>query len=202
MPGEDGAVAVTAESPFGLGGRVAIEPAPTTGILELDGKELGRPLLAGVEPARSQQAKIQVDRPLTVPPAGSVSWEAEDGLVFAGMVIGTDEKASGKCFVWQPIDSRVTRSVGFTVWPLEVARAGRYYLWARTLAVDPTADSFSLAVADGSREILPKRLGTCRANKNWLWQPLKLDRAATATPWNCRPGVAICTDPAQPRGPR
>jgi hypothetical protein len=182
VPGEDGAVAVSAQSPFGLGGAVAIEPAPTTGIFELDGKELGRPLLASVEPARSQQEKIQLDRPLAVPPAGSVAWEAEDGLVFAGMVVGTDEKASGKRFIWQPIDSQVTRSVGFSMWPLEVARAGRYYLWARTLAVDPKADSFALAVADGSHEIVTKKAWHLSRDTNWLWQPLKLDRAASVTP--------------------
>ena len=157
---------------------MALEPAPTTGIFELDGREIGRPLLAGVDPAQSQQQKIQVDRPLAVPPTGSVTWEAEDGLVFAGMVVGGDEKASGKHFVWQPIDSQVTRSLGFTVWPLQVARTGRYYLWARTLAVDPTADSFALAVADDSREILTKKAWHLRAirigsgsRSNWIEPP-------------------------------
>ncbi len=130
VPGEAGPVAISVDAPFGQG-RITLQPAPPAGILELDGKEIGRPLLAGLEPAIS--CKISQDRPVNVPPAGSVRWEAEDGLVFPSMIVGDDKQASGGRYLWEPLAADATgRPKGYALWPLEVAQAGKYYLWAHS----------------------------------------------------------------------
>ena len=51
VPGQDGPVSVLVEGPFKAEGRVQLVPSPCRGVLELDGKEIGRPLLSTAVPA-------------------------------------------------------------------------------------------------------------------------------------------------------
>jgi hypothetical protein len=191
VPGEEGPVSVAAGKPYGQSNTVVLEPPPARAVLECNGREIGRPLLEVVEPAHSCRNGINVARPLQVPAEGCVCWEAEDGLVFAGMMVGEDDGASARRYVWQPADAEVTRLPGTVMWPLYVAKAGRYYLWGRALATDPTADSFFVKLIGPSSDLLPRTAWPLRRADRWLWQRVSLEKSQQPTPWELPAGPCI-----------
>ncbi|HUT89798.1 MAG TPA: hypothetical protein VMY37_09895 [Thermoguttaceae bacterium] len=183
VPGEDGPVAVEAAAPFGLGGGVRLVPEPTRGVLELDGEEIGRPLLESIEPVASYRQRADRLRPVDVPAEGGVYWEAEDGLVFPGMIAADDPDASAGRYVWQPADDVWGRSTGSVTWPLRVARAGRYWLWGRVFAPDPQSDSFYVRLLGDTDPLQPEAASWHTGHGDrWRWQFLALDRAKAPTP--------------------
>jgi hypothetical protein len=206
VPGETGPVAVETTAPFGRGG-VRLDPPPPTGILELDGREIGRPILQAVEPVYSSLAGTRHAprnahphaereeypgdplRAIALPAQGNVSWEAESGLVFPGMIVAEDPKASGGSYVWQPADSRVQHLMGSIYWPIDVSRAGRYYLWARVWAPDDDHNSFSIAwLGDGGeRPLAPWSLPLADF---WRWEALHLTKAPQPTPLDLPAGAS------------
>jgi hypothetical protein len=192
VPGEEGPVAIAADAPFGPGA-VELTPRPLAGIFELNGRELGRPLLAEIEPARS--CKRSIDQPINVPAGASLTLEAEDGLIFPDMVVEEDSKASGGRFLWQP--QILGPSFGFEAnelkagevyWPLEVVQAGAYFLWGRTSAADEKSDSFFVEVLDESHAIVPRAAWSVPVNSQWRWNPVKLSKPAGPTPLNLPAG--------------
>jgi hypothetical protein len=206
VPGETGLVAIEATAPFGSGG-VRLDPSPPTGILELNGREIGRPILQKVEPVSSSLAGTRHAprdahphaereeypgdplRPIALPSHGSVSWEAESGLVLPGMTVAEDPKASGGSYVWQPADSQVKHLMGSMYWPINVARAGRYYLWARVWAPDDDHNSFSIAWLgdNGERPLAPWSLPLA---DYWRWESLHLTKARQPTPLDLPAGMS------------
>ena len=50
VSGKEGPLSISAHAPWDQAARVQLVPKPYQGVLEVDGKELGRPLLAAVEP--------------------------------------------------------------------------------------------------------------------------------------------------------
>ena len=206
VPGEAGPVVVEATTPFGAGG-VRLDPPPPAGILELDGREIGRPILQAVEPVGSSPAGTRHAprdgqphaereeyagdplRPIALPAQGSVSWEAESGLVLAGMTVAEDPNASGGSYVWQPPDSSVHHLMGSIYWPLDVSRAGRYYLWARVWAPDDDHNSFSIALLGdaGERPLAPWSLSLA---DYWRWEALHLTKDRKPTPLDLPAGMS------------
>jgi len=189
VPGQDGPVKVVAAVPFGAAGRVELEPPPCPGALELDGQEIGRPILAAAEPIRSLPADRLPRKPLDVPAEGDVSWEAEQGFLFPGMVAAQDAAASAGQFVWQPAD-QAPRS-GSVLWPLRVAHAGRYYLWARTLAEDAQTDSCYVRLIGNTAAPVSSGSWHLRRGPGWQWQCLTLDKAPKATPLELGTGESL-----------
>ncbi len=180
VSGEDGPVSVTADAPYGPHGLVRLQPEPTRALLELDGLEIGRPKLAIVEPIRSLIAQANPLEPIQVPPEGGVYREAEQGLVFYEMTTAADSQASAARYIWQPPPAERRRTAGSVYWPLDVTKAGRYYLWARVRAPNQESDSFHVTLFDGDE----KRLGTwhLRVNPDWIWQCFTTDQSWTPTP--------------------
>jgi hypothetical protein len=77
-------------------------------------------------------------------------------VVFPGMSIGWNEQASRGQFVWHPPENTWGRAASTVTWTLNVAEAGKYYLWGRVLAPDPQTDSFYLKVSTAARTLVPQ----------------------------------------------
>jgi len=190
VPGEEGPVSIVARAPFGLGGGTELQPEPTRAVLELDGKEIGRPILESVEPIRSCCRGRNPLEPIRVPAGGDVSWEAEAGLVLHGMTVAEDPAASQGRYVVQPVAGEVYRLPGSATWAISAAQSGRYYLWARVLAPDPQSNSFYVSWEGDTGEILPRDAWNLREGGPWSWQCLALGKGKTPTPVDLRPGLS------------
>jgi hypothetical protein len=178
VPGRGGPVAITAESPFGDAAPVVLEPAPSRAVLELDGIEVGRPLLAQAEPCRSFAVATAGDRFVEVPSAGGVRLEAESGLVLPRMVVADD--GDGTRFAWQPDGPMPVVTSGSVSWRMRMPHAGRLWLWARVLAPDGERDSFTVSI--GGPDGRPLRDGAWHVPRSsgWRWSPIVLDPSRDA----------------------
>ena len=179
VEGEAGPVSLCAREPFREPEELL--PRPSEAVLELDGRDIGRPLLEAVEPVRSFIAALRGGPVVRVPRMGAgVFWEAEQGAILPQMVVGRDERASGGRFVWMPgaIGEARTGS-GRAVWRLDVARAGQYFLWGRVLAPTPQDDSFYVRVEAAERTVVGE--WHTGVHKSWQWAPVALNRSAEPT---------------------
>lgn len=183
VPGAGGAVTVAAGPPYRQ--PALLEPAPSRAVLELDGDDIGRRILADVEPIRTYR-KLQAEaKPIAVPAGRSVVWEAESGWVTAPMEIGKDGKASGGHFVWMPGEpgQKGGSASGSVTWKLQVAQAGDYYLWGRVLSPTPDDDSFYVRLYRAGEELLPQAEWQVGVHPGWTWAPVALGRPGrTPTP--------------------
>jgi len=176
VPGEAEPISILAEAPFGRGGKLKLLPEPSRAVLEWDGREIGRPLLESLEPVRSLREQMESLVPIEVPAEGSVSWEAEAGLLFPGMTAAEDAEASGGRYVWQPEDYALGSRQGTVNWPVAIARAGRYWLWGRVLATTGKDDSFYVEVrGDDGTSLLPPRAWHTGHRGRWSWEPVSLE---------------------------
>ncbi len=192
VPGEQGTVSVAADGPFVLGGGVTLEPGPPGGILEFDGREIGRPILETVEPMSAFRGRVSPLEPVAVPAQGRVSWEAESGLVLPGMTATADASASGGAYVAQPVNGRAGRAAGSVVWSLRVAKAGRYYLWGRVWAPDEQTNSFGLRVL-GSSDDSPARLTwQITPGEGWQWRRLSDSVSKSRAPMALALPAGLC----------
>jgi hypothetical protein len=190
VPGEEGDVSILARAPFGQGGGVNLEPMPTRAVLEVNGKDIGGPILETVEPIRSEIRGRDPTRPIDVPAQGRALWEAEDGLILHGMMVAEDTNASrGRCVV-QPVTRHVQRMPGSATWPLRVAKAGRYYLWARVFAPDHETNSFHIVLESDWDELPVRDAWHLRPGSQWNWQCLSLGKSGAAVPVDLPAGQA------------
>jgi hypothetical protein len=91
--------------------------------------------------------------------------------------------------VWQPVDEKITRCPGFVTWPLRVARAGPYYLWARVLAPSGESNSFYVALIGDTGDLLPKTTWDITPANQWRWQRVSLAKSKTPTPLSLPAGI-------------
>ena len=173
--GESGPVAVSIEKPFGMGGSVELAPPPCPGILELDGREIGRPLLASLEPIRRFQGPT-LDKPALLEQR-ELALAAADCLVLPGMMIA--ESAEDGTYVIQPKDP--PRGRGMIVVPLRVKQAGRYLLSADVKAPNPQSDSLYVTIS-GKGFQLPQAEWLFRVTPSWQRQTAGLGRANEPSP--------------------
>lgn len=181
VPGTNGPVSVTADAPYGAGD-VELVPQPTRGVLELDAKEIGRPLLEQTQSVARYIKAAESLQPLKVSAEGEVTWEAEDGLVFPGMSVAEDTKASGGRYVWHSPRHRWGYHTGSVSWKLRVSHPGRYYLWGRIVAPDPETDSFWVQAFDENNKLVFRGEWHTERGPDWFWCPTTLDRAKAPTP--------------------
>ena len=183
VAGQDGSVAVSARAPFQAEGMV--EPRAPRQILACDSEDIGGKILAGVEPVRAMRSKRAVNGPVAVPAAGSVTWEAESGVITPPMTADEDAAASKGLFVWMPAKAgeRAGSSVGRTRYELTVAKAGVRYLWGRVLTPTPENDSFMVAAATEQDVVLEPTAWPVGVHKAWTW--------VRFTPDAKGPGVAL-----------
>ena len=180
--GSEGPLSLHVEQPSTPASYAKTTPAGPQGILEVDGVEIGRPLLESLEPLHAI-AEIQANyQPEQVPDSGTHLWEGEDAIVFPGH-FGEDEKASGKRYV--TVNSEVT-------WRLKIPAAGTYYLWARIQADDPEHDSCYVQWAPGATGRARHDWHVTRG-KDWHWDRVAFAKSKEPAQWELAEGVAEFT---------
>lgn len=172
VPGQDGPLRITVEPPLDRGGRVRICPEPCRGPIELDSQEIGRPLLAAVEPLRSAPPGANPLEPIRVPVDKPVSCPAASGLVLPGMATFADPAAPAGRYVCQPAGP-IAGPNGSVSWLLEVQRAGRYWLWARLRSPDREPHSFYVSLLDSEGWLGASRIWQLPPHSGWQWEPLR-----------------------------
>lgn len=182
--GESGPVAVSIEKPYGIGGSIELTPPPCPGILELDGREIGRPLLAALEPMRSFRGPT-LDAPAVLDQRG-LALPAANCLVLPGMTIV--ENGPDGPFVVQPSDP--PRGRGMLIVPLRVKQAGRYLLSATVRAPNPQSDSLYVNVS-GRGFQLPQAQWLLRVNPSWQRQTAGFGRANEPSPLDLPAGDCL-----------
>ncbi|MFM7108253.1 MAG: hypothetical protein ACKOZU_06580 [Planctomycetaceae bacterium] len=193
VAGGDGPVAVAATAPFAGESPVRLEPAPSRAVLEIDGVDVGRPIFERIEPFRGAARALAPDRAVVVPAAGTCGWEAESGLVLPDMAVIDDDGASGRRAVLA-----AAPPAGNATWRLDVARAGRHWLWARVRAADSESDSFRVVVTDGAGRNVVRGAWHLPRATDWTWAPLRLDHAPAPTPLDLPVGtVELSLEPRE-----
>ncbi|MCL2744310.1 MAG: hypothetical protein FWE67_10700 [Planctomycetaceae bacterium] len=184
VEGVDGSVAVKGTGLDNTGNQkgkvgsftVSVEPEiMENGILEVNGIEIGRPLLELIPKIAVYSAGTQVHEPVKIDAEGTY-WEAEDGVSFSDDLVLKDENASGGKAVIINSEYR---------WDLDIAEDGEYYLWARVFAFDPESDSFFVSIAEkreNSRRSVGQELGDWHigSGKDWRWVSFKIGPSAKA----------------------
>jgi len=180
VPGKDGPVSIAATPPWDQGGRVQLVPKPYQGVLEVNGKELGRSLLTAVEPLCSLPPRTGPLQCITVPAGKAISWEAESGMVLPGMEIGEDRIASGHRYVKQ-MPSPLGQPSGIVTWSLAIEKADHYWLWARVRSAVALHALLYLQVIGEDGAVMPAATWTPRSSGDWQWQPLDFNRAPSTS---------------------
>ena len=168
VAGVDGPLIVAASAPWRHADELT--PAPTRGVLVIDGKDVGREILSKVEPVREYLKRL-ANLPATRLRDGEGTFvEAESGLVVAEMVVAKDAAASGGAYIWTPGEpgQRDTAS-GSILWELTVDKAATYYLWGRVLTPTPSDDSFYVRVIGGAGEQVGGIEWHTGTRRTWSW---------------------------------
>lgn len=182
VAGVDGSVAVCAAAPYARS--LPTEPPSPRALLACDGEDVGKRLLANIEPVKSFMAKRAAIVPITVPAGKDVYWEAESGDVTPPMSCGEDSAASRGLFVWMPAKpgERGGSSMGCVTWELRVQKAGKYYLWGRVLAPTPENDSFYLRAFTDTADLIETTTWPTGTHKKWQWVRVMPERTKTPPP--------------------
>ncbi len=164
----DGPLAI--ETAYPEPGEPKLLPEPARGVLELDGRDVGRPILERVEPVKSYLAYLAAAPPVSLEPGRDVTLEAESGHVVAPMTVAGDAAASGGKYVWCPGKIGDQRGGGGKIlWNVSVATAGTYCVWGRVVAPTPDDDSFYVAVTDEQRGLLGQVEWHTGVHRQWTW---------------------------------
>lgn len=139
------------------------------GVLSLNNEEIGRKILAQVEPLKS--AGRGTDIPKLQIPAGSIYFEAESAQVLVPFEHGEDTMASGGKFVWAPgeVGQGGGSSIGSITWELQNTQPGPVYLWGRVQTPTPDDDSFFLRIIHGDRTDIPSATWALGTHTEWEW---------------------------------
>ena len=177
VAGIDGPVRIDRRKLSEQGAVVDVVPSGPNGILMLDGKDLGRPILERIPLLASLSQKMGDLKPVVVDTKGA-EWEAETGFSLLDYLTEDNDTASG---------GKAVRVNNEFYWLLDVKDAGTYYLWARVLALDPQHDSFRIEwrSQDGQRFGGDWHLGQ---GPTWRWIPLTLNAERPVVPLELTPG--------------
>ncbi len=157
-------------------------PAPPAGILEVDGVELGRPLLEALEPLHAIAKTWESYQPEQLPESGTHRWEAEDAIALPSC-FREDPEASNRGYV--TVNDDVT-------WRLQVPAAGIYYLWARIQADDPEHDSSFVQWTPGTAGRARHEWHVTRGT-NWHWDRIAFAKASEPAQFDLSAGVVELT---------
>ena len=197
VPGSDGPVSITAHAPFTSAARLDLEPTPSRAVLELDGIDIGRPLLERTPLGAALAARAAAAMPHDLPKKGGIRIEAEEGIVMPRMLSGDE---SGRRFIWQPDGLPPAFASGSTTWRLRVPQAGRYWLWGRALAPDSRRDSFRVAVTSPDDHVILAGDWHLRRGGDWQWSPVVVDESGDMAPLDLAVGEVRLTISSRERG--
>jgi len=171
VPGDGGPVRV--ETPDPPSEPPVLVPEPSRAVLAIDGEDVGRRILARIEPVTSYLAAVENAPPLVLPPDENVYVEAESGYAVPSFVVADDPQASAGRFAWTPGDpGERSRRRGRLLWKVRVPQAGEYRVWGRVRAPSPSDDSFYLRVRDADGALLRQVEWHTGGHTRWQWTPM------------------------------
>ena len=173
LPGKDGPLAIDARAPWNASSPVHLLPPPYQGVLEVDGREIGRPLLTAVEPLSSLPHDSGPLECIKVAPGKAAYWDAADGLVLPGMTVHEDAAAAGRRFVVQE-PSIFGEPSGIALWSLQVEKPGRFWLWAHARSSDAKQGKFEIRVIGEDGAVMRPADWLLRSSDDWRWKPLEI----------------------------
>ncbi|MBN2449062.1 MAG: hypothetical protein JXR77_01655 [Lentisphaeria bacterium] len=152
------------------------EPGAAEALLAVDGRDLGREILAAVDPIAAYRELLESldsgnigrpDQPFEAEDAAFLLWPFQKGA---------DPAASGGAFVWQPGEPGLGggSSGARALIPFLLPAPGPYYLWARVQAPTPDDDSFRIRIRQGADERVPASDWHTGVHTAWEWVPAEL----------------------------
>lgn len=156
--------------------RIAVEGGencPADCVLSIDGKDVGRKLLEGLDVVRQYRSLLEGKTPGMVS-AGEMIEAEGAALIVPPLVVGRDAKASGGEFIWAPGQAGVEGSggVGRAVWVVNVPAEGLYTMAARVQTPTDKDDSFIVRIRQRGRDVLARTLWQAGVNTQWQWSYL------------------------------
>ncbi len=189
VEGKDGPLSVVIVAPWPWdGGGMAISPRPYQGVLEVVGREIGRPLLTAVEPLLSLPPDSGPLECIKVAPGKAAYWDAAAGLVLPGMRVYEDATAAGHRYITQEA-SAVGEPSGIALWSLEIEKPGRYWLWAHARSQDPKRGKFEIRVIGEDGAIIRPADWLLRSSGDWQWKPLEIAGRTSPVPLDLPKGL-------------
>jgi hypothetical protein len=192
-PGEKGNLRIFAD--LWKARRIAVEGGencPADCVLSIDGKDVGRKLLEGLDVVRQYRSLLEGKVPGTVSTGQVV--EAEDAaLIVPPLVAGSDDKASGGRFIWVPgpAGGEGSGGVGRAVWVVNVPADGMYTLAARVQTPTARDDSFFVRIRQRGRDSLARTLWHTGVHQQWQWTDLSDQAGDSALRVRLHAGPAV-----------
>ncbi|MCP4745024.1 MAG: hypothetical protein GY874_02630 [Desulfobacteraceae bacterium] len=104
--------------------------------------------------------------------------EAEDGDIYAPMMISDNSEASAQGYIEAPngsgYPSGPSKSYGYAEYTFEVSTSGDYIVWGRVLAANGKDDSFFVSMDNGSSVLWDVQM-----SDSWVWDQL-VDRGQSS----------------------
>jgi len=175
---DDGAVlSVDVAGPFDERAQVQLTPAPYRRVLEIDGMEVGQPLLAQTPAVNRYQRRLAALPSIALHASSGAFFEAEDAYMQPGMEVveaGAEVKAAGGRYLWQSPETPLGGTTASATWKLRLTRSGKVYLWARTMATEAKSDSFHIRISDISGRVVRQGVWHVLRSDRWRWQPIRI----------------------------
>ena len=145
-----------------------ITPQPSTALLSLDGKDIGRAILEESPVVREYINRKISAKPITVDTERPTTWFASDGSYTVPL---QEAESSGKIYLWVPEKKgRRNWSAGTASWELVLSSPGSFYLEAEVLAPTPEDDSFYVsALGSADNEVISEFAWSTGVDTNWRW---------------------------------
>jgi hypothetical protein len=202
VDGNDGSLSVHFAPPWPWnGGPLHIEPQPFQGVLEIDGREVGRQILTAVEPLSSMPHDGGPLHCIDVPSGRPVYWDAASGLILPGMRIREDAAVAGRHYIVQEA-SALGEPSGIALWSLQVEKPGRYWLWAHVQSSDANRGKFEIRVIGENGAVVPPADWLLRSSGDWQWKPLEIVGKTPPLPLDLPKGLVRISLQTRQSGPR
>lgn len=147
---------------------------PPKSLLAVDGNDIGKAMIEAVPPAPDARKRLEAAE-VVLEPGQCRAIEAESAFqIVKPMEIASDPSASGGKFIWMSGEpgKEGGSAVARATWPIEVKKAGVYYLWGRVLTPTPNDDSFFVGAQSEEGEVLPRADWHTGVHTQWTWVPV------------------------------
>jgi len=178
--------------------RIAVEggePGAEEYLLAVDGRDVGREALGGVEVVRRYRELLSAARSGggDAPAAGGVVEAEAAAIVIPPFRIDAGAGASGGKFLWMPGEpgGKSGSGVARAVWCVHVPKGGTYCLWARVRTPTPSDDSFFVRVRQGRRDVLPRSDWHTGVHGQWQWVRVAVAAGRRPAAVALKPGAAV-----------
>jgi len=193
VPGEKGKLRIFAD--VWKARRIAVEggeKCPANCLLSVDGKDLGRKLLDGLDVVRKYRSLLDGKTPGTHSAGETI--EAEDAaMIVPPFVVVGDDKASGGKFVWAPgpAGGEGSGGVGRAVWVVNVPADGLHTLAARVQTPAARDESFFIRIRQRGRDMLSRTRWPTGVHPQWQWADLPDQTGSAPLRFRLHAGPAV-----------